>query len=59
VEIGEYPDSVKEACRRVMRAAIDSGISKDAAIDQAVEHGRELLRPLTEEEFAAGPGDLT
>jgi hypothetical protein len=26
-----------------MRAAIDSGISKDAAIDQAVEHGREIL----------------
>jgi hypothetical protein len=43
VEIGEFPDSVKEACRRVMRAAIDSGISKNDAIDQAVEHGRELL----------------
>jgi hypothetical protein len=26
-----------------MRAAIDSGISKSDAIDQAVAHGRELL----------------
>jgi hypothetical protein len=43
VEIGEYPDAVKDACRRVMRAAIDSGISKSDAIDQAVAHGRELL----------------
>ena len=43
VEIGEYPDAVKDACRRVMRAAIDSGISKNDAIDQAVAHGRELL----------------
>lgn len=43
VEIGEFPDSVKAVCRAVMRAAIDSGISKDEAIDQAVEHGRELV----------------
>jgi hypothetical protein len=43
VEIGEFPDSVKAACRAVMRAAIDSGISKSDAIDQAVAHGRELL----------------
>jgi hypothetical protein len=43
VEIGEFPDSVKDACRRVMRAAMDSGISKSDAIDQAVEHGRELV----------------
>ena len=42
-EIGEFPDSVKAACRAVMRAAIDSGISKSDAIDQAVAHGRELL----------------
>jgi hypothetical protein len=43
VEIGEFPDSVKAACRAVMRAAIDSGISKSDAIDQAVTHGRELV----------------
>lgn len=43
VEIGEFPDAVKAGCRAVMRAAIDSGISKDEAIDQAVEHGRELV----------------
>ena len=43
VEIGEFPDHLKDACRRVMRAAMDSGISKSDAIDQAVEHGRELL----------------
>ena len=43
VEIGEYPDHVKAACRAVMRAAIDSGISRTDAIDQAVEQGRELL----------------
>ena len=43
VEIGNFPDSVKEACRRVMRAATDSGISRSDAIDQAVEHGRELV----------------
>ena len=49
VEIGEYPDSVKDACRAVMRAAIDSGISRDDAIDQAVAHGRELLAVQTEE----------
>ena len=49
VEIGEYPDSVKDACRAVMRAAIGSGISRDDAIDQAVAHGRELLAVQTEE----------
>lgn len=43
VEIGEYPDAVKAACRAVMRAAIDQGISKSEAIDLAVTHGRELL----------------
>jgi hypothetical protein len=43
VEIGEYPDAVKAACRAVMRAAIDQGISKADAIDLAVVHGRELL----------------
>lgn len=43
VEIGNFPDHIKDACRNVMRAAMDSGISKSDAIDQAVEHGRELL----------------
>ena len=43
VEIGEFPDHIKDACRRVMRAAMDSGFSKSDAIDQAVEQGRELL----------------
>ena len=43
VEIGEFPDAVKDACRAVMRAAIDSGISRSDAIGQAVEHGRELV----------------
>jgi hypothetical protein len=43
VELGEFPDHVKEVCRRVMRAAIDSGISKSDAIDRAVAHGREIL----------------
>ena len=49
-EIGEYPDAVKDACRSVMRAAIDSGISRSDAIDQAVAHGRELLAAMAEEE---------
>ncbi len=50
VEIGEYPDAVKDACRSVMRAAIDSGISRSDSIDQAVAHGRELLAAMAEEE---------
>jgi len=43
VEISEFPEHVKEACRRVMRAAMELGIPKDAAIGHAVEHGREIL----------------
>lgn len=42
VEIGEFPDAVKAACRAVMRAAIDEGISRSDAIDIAVDHGRDL-----------------
>jgi len=44
VEIGNFPDHIKEACRRVMRAAMDSGLSKNQAIDEAVDQGRELLQ---------------
>ena len=43
VEIGNFPDHIKEVLRRVMRAATDSGISRSDAIDQAVDHGRELV----------------
>jgi hypothetical protein len=50
VEIGEFADHIKDACRRVMRAATDSGISRSDAIDQAVEHGRELLAAMALEE---------
>ena len=43
VEIGEFPDHIKDVCRNVMRTAMDSGISRSDAIDQAVEQGRKLL----------------
>ena len=43
VELGEFPDAVKAACRAVMKAAIDNGTSKSDALDQAVAHGRELV----------------
>lgn len=43
VEMGEYPDAVKAACRAVMVNAMDSGFSRSEAIDEALERGRELL----------------
>jgi len=49
VELFEFPDSVKDGCRAVMRAAISSGISQSEAIDLAVEHGRGLVAEMANE----------
>lgn len=49
VEIGEFPDDVKEACRKTMKVAMDMGVSKDDAIDQALACGRELVAAAREE----------
>lgn len=49
VEIGEYPDAVKAACRAVMANAMDSGISRSEAIDEALERGRELVAAMVVE----------
>jgi len=43
VEIGEFTDEVKAACRAVMHAAIKAGTPRDEAIDQAVIHGRGMV----------------
>jgi len=43
VEIGEFPDKVKAACRAVMQSAMKAGTPRDEAIDQAVAHGRDMV----------------
>ena len=49
VEIGEFPDAIKAACRKTMKVAMDMGVPKDQAIDQALAHGRELVASAGEE----------